>query len=69
MDWTVDSFTEQDFEEYEELRCSGKVNMYGARPYLGWERDQFSAFLSLYSEVRARFPEAAARAKAAGERR
>ena len=46
------------FQEYEELRVSGVTNMYGARPYLGWDRAPFAAVLNHYTEMAAAWPDA-----------
>ena len=43
----------QDWISYEELRRSGSMNMWGARPYLGLTRDEFAAIISHYGEMRA----------------
>ena len=48
--------------QYEILRQSGITNMFGARPYLGWDRDEFGYMLKHYSELMERWPEIRAEA-------
>ena len=42
-----------DWIAYEELRRSGRMNMFGARPYLGLTREEFSAILTHYGKMKA----------------
>lgn len=41
-----------DWFDYEALRRSGRMNMFGARPYLGLSREEFGAILSHFAEMK-----------------
>jgi hypothetical protein len=38
--------TKQMAQEFEDLRKSGICNMWGARQYLGWKKQEFLAFMN-----------------------
>ena len=61
--------TKEDFRDYEALRSSGVMNMFGARSHLGWSRDTFEAVLRHYSEMADTWPDVLEEAAASAPQR
>ena len=49
--------TKDMFKDYEDLRRSGKTNMFGASRYLGWDKKEVATVMKHYREMCERWPD------------